>query len=584
MDFKELGLIPELVRAVSDLGFSTPMPIQTRAIPVLLDGRQDMVGLAQTGTGKTGAFGLPLLQRIDRSELKPQAVILCPTRELCMQITNDMKQYSRHLHGIHTVAVYGGASICEQMRRIKRGAQIIVATPGRLLDLLQRKAVNMEQVSVAVLDEADEMLNMGFKEDIGSILGTLPLQRLIWLFSATMPAGVGAIANKYLTDPVKITVGGKHRSPENIAHTCYTIMEKDRYAALKRILDFSPGIFGLVFCRTRTQTQETAAALMQDGYDADALHGDLSQAQRDHVMRKFRQGTIRILVATDVAARGLDVDDITHVIHYNLPDETEVYTHRSGRTARAGKHGASLALINVKEKYRIQLIENRCKIRFDWGKLPDGAAICKRQLLNQIDKLVDAKVNEADIADYLPAVYEALKGMDKEDLIKRFVAAEFSHFIDYYRHAGDINVKPRQKVTGTKKPKRPSKQHKKPAAGYAASKPERPAKNRLQGNNTQRFFINVGRLDKINAGAIVRLICDHSGIRSNMIGQIDLKREFSFFEIEQRAVGKVLQSIKTAKLDGRTVKVQPVVEDQRESRAIGNNQKQFKRRNRRAAA
>ncbi len=584
MDFQELGLNAELVRAVSDLGFSTPMPIQTKAIPVLLKGRQDVVGLAQTGTGKTGAFGLPLLQRVDRSVPKPQAVILCPTRELCIQITEDLKQFSRHLHGVHTVAVYGGASIVDQMRRIKRGAQIIVATPGRLIDLLQRKAVNMTKVSVAVLDEADEMLNMGFKEDIDRILDALPRQRRIWLFSATMPGGVAAIAARYLADPVRITAGGTQRSPRNIAHTCYTIREKDRYAALKRVLDFSPGIFGLVFCRTRKQTQSVAAALMQDGYDADALHGDLSQAQRDYVMRKFRQRTIRILVATDVAARGLDVDDITHVIHYNLPDETEVYTHRSGRTARAGKHGASLALVNMKEKYRIQLIERRCKIRFDWGQLPDGAAICKKQLLHQIDRLVETKVNDADIADYLPAVHAALGEIDKEELIKRFVSAEFSRFIDYYRHAGDINVKPRKKATGTKKPKTHLKPNKKYAAGNAAAKSKLPVTSRINGRKTQRFFINVGRLDKINAGAIVRLICDHSGIRSNKIGQIDLKREFSFFEVEQRVADKVRKSIKNARLDGRAVKIQAIIENKSSGRTAGNPPKKGKRRHRQAAA
>ncbi len=582
MDFKELGLNAELVRAVSALGFETPMPIQAKAIPLLLNGRQDFVGLAQTGTGKTGAFGLPLLQRIDRSVLKPQAVILCPTRELCIQITDDLKQFSRHMKGVHTVAVYGGASIVTQMRQIKRGAHIITATPGRLLDLLQRKAINMAQVSVAILDEADEMLNMGFKEDIDRILGALPQHRRIWLFSATMPAGVATIAARYLTDPVKITVGGKHSSPKNIAHTCYTIREKDRYAALKRILDYSPGIFGLVFCRTRKQTQEVAARLMQDGYDADALHGDLSQAQRDYVMQKFRRASIRILVATDVAARGLDVDDITHVIHYNLPDEVEVYTHRSGRTARAGKHGASLALINMKEKYRIKAIEKRCKIRFDFGKLPDGPAICKKQLLNQVGKLVETEVNEAEIADYLPAVYEALSGMDKEELIKRVVSSEFNRFLEYYRHAVDINVKSRKKgsaeVRATQS-KAYVKPRKKAAAGTGAAKLKPRGKSRIKGRKTQRFFINVGRLDKINAGAIVRLICDHSGIRSNMIGEIDLKREFSFFEVEQQAAGKVRQSVNNARLDGRAVKVQEVLKNKHSSHTVNS-----KRRHRHAAA
>lgn len=568
MDFKELGLNADLVRAVTALGFSAPMPIQEKAIPVLLDSRRDMVGLAQTGTGKTAAFGLPLLQGIDPSVSAPQAVILCPTRELCLQITADMGQFSTHLKGVHTVAVYGGASIVDQMRQIRRGAQIIAATPGRLIDLLRRKAVTMAQVSVAVLDEADEMLNMGFQEEIDQILDTLPRNRRIWLFSATMPSGVATIADRYLADPVKITVGGKHRSPKNIAHTCYTIREKDRYEALKRVLDFSPGIFGLVFCRTRKETQDVAAGLMQDGYDAEALHGDLSQAQRDYVMEKFRRTAVRILVATDVAARGIDVDDITHVIHYKLPDETELYTHRSGRTARAGKCGSSVALINVKEKYRIQAIEKRCRIRFDFGKLPGGPEICQKQLLSQIEKIVTARVDPADMADYLPAAYEALAGIDRDALIQRLVASEFKRFFERYRDAADINVTPR-KPAGT---------------GARTAKPKPPAKNRLQGRKTQRFFINIGRLDKINEGAIVRLICDRSGIRSNMIGQIDLKREFSFFEVEQRAAGRVHQSVKNARLDGRTVKIRPVVDKDRDDQTADRRDRPQKRRHHRAAA
>ncbi len=574
------------MQAVTELGFVTPMPIQEKAIPVLLEDRQDVVGLAQTGTGKTGAFGLPLLQRIDESIRQPQAVVLCPTRELCIQITKDIKQFSSHMAGLHTVAVYGGASIVTQMQQIKRGAHIIVATPGRLIDLLHRKVVKMAQVSVAVLDEADEMLNMGFKEEIDKILDTLPTQRRIWLFSATMPSGVAFIAKKYLTDPVNITVMGKHRSPMNIAHTCYTLREKDRYEALKRVLDFSPGIFGLVFCRTRKLTQEVAASLMKDGYDADALHGDLSQSQRDYVMGKFRSASVRILVATDVAARGLDVDDITHVIHYNLPDETEVYTHRSGRTARAGKCGASIALINMKEKYRVQLIEKRCKIRFDFGKLPVGKEICKKQLLSQIGKIVDAEVNDDDFADYLPAVYEALSGIDKEDLIKRFVSSEFTRFIEYYRHAGDINVKTEKTAgawtgakTGAKAgAKTGAKAGTRTGTKAGALKQKPSSRDRMKGKKTQRFFINVGRLDKINPGAIIRLVCDQSGIRSNMIGQIDLKREFSFFEVDAQAAGKVRQFVKNARIDGRAVKVREVVEKNSDSQSVGSHPRQNKRR------
>ena len=580
MDFQELGLNAELVRAVKALGFLTPMPIQEQAIPVLLGGRRDVVGSAQTGTGKTGAFGLPLLQLIDRSLPQPQALVLCPTRELCIQITNDIKQFSSYMEGVRTAAVYGGASIVAQIKQIKRGAQVIVATPGRLNDLLRRKAVNMGHVSVAVLDEADEMLNMGFKEDLDLILATLPQHRRIWLFSATMPSGVAAIAKKYLTDPVKINVSGKHQSPENIEHTCYTIQEKDRYEALKRILDFSPGIFGLVFCRTRKETQDVAARLMQDGYDSDALHGELSQAQRDSVMQRFRKASIRILVATDVAARGLDVNDITHVIHYNLPDEPEMYIHRSGRTARAGKHGSSIALINVKEKYRLQVIEKRLKIRFDFGKIPDGPGICKKQLLNQIEKIVDTKVNDADIAEYLPAAYEALRGIDKNELIKRFVSSEFNHFIDYYRHSGDINVKSLKTAgtgTGAANPKPRVKNNRKNSLKDSL-------KDSRKDRKAQRFFINIGRLDKINEGSIVQLICDHSDIRANMIGQINLKRSYSFFEVENRAAGMMLQSVKNAKFYGRDVTVREVFDKDPGINTGGSHKKHNKRRQHLAAA
>ena len=582
MEFQELGLNEQLLQAVTELGFVAPMPIQEKAIPVLLKDMQDVVGLAQTGTGKTGAFGLPLLQRINESIHQPQAVVLCPTRELCIQITNDIKQFSRHMAGVHTVAVYGGASIVTQMQQIKRGAHIIVATPGRLIDLLHRKVVKMAQVSVVVLDEADEMLNMGFKEEIDKILDTLPTERRIWLFSATMPSGVAFIAKKYLRNPVNITVMGKHRSPKNIAHTCYTLREKDRYEALKRVLDFAPGIFGLVFCRTRKLTQEVAASLMKDGYDADALHGDLSQSQRDYVMDKFRSATVRILVATDVAARGLDVDDITHVIHYNLPDETELYTHRSGRTARAGKCGESIALINMKEKYRVQLIEKRCKIQFDFGKLPVGKDICKKQLLSQIGKIVGATVNDDDFADYLPAVNEALSGIDKEELIKRFVSAEFTRFIEYYRHAGDINVNTGKAAgawTGDKSGVKTGAKAGTWADAKGGTAKQKPSiKNRMKGKKTQRFFINVGRLDKINPGAIIRLVCDQSGIRSSMIGQIDLKREFSFFEVEAQAAGKVRQFVKNARMDGRAVTVREVVEKDGDSQNADSPSPKFHKR------
>jgi ATP-dependent RNA helicase DeaD len=549
MNFKELGLKKELIKAVKELGFQTPMPIQENAIPILLSGERDFVGLAQTGTGKTAAFGLPLIQSVDMALPRPQGLVMCPTRELCMQITDDLKKFAVHMKGIHIVAVYGGASISNQVSQIKKGARIIVATPGRLLDLINRKAVKLSEVTHTILDEADEMLNMGFKEDIDSILEKIPENRRVWLFSATMPKGVVSIARNYLTNPVEVTVGGKISSPENMEHICYVIHEKDRYHGLKRIIDYTPDIFGLVFCRTRKETQAVAESLMQDGYQVEALHGDLSQAQRDYVMRRFRQRNVRILVATDVAARGLDVDDITHIIHYRLPDEVEIYTHRSGRTARAGKSGASIALINMKETRRVKEIEKKRNIKFEFGKLPNGRAICEKQLFGLVEKIVQTDVNHVEIADYLPAVYDALGGFDKDELIKRFVSAEFNRFLEYYRDAGDINVKTN-----------PGRESKKASVLKPVKK-----KNRLRGKKTERFFISVGRLDKINEGAIVRLVCDQTGIRSSMIGGIELNREFSFFEVEKSSAKKVRKGFNNAKLDGRSVQVQKVFKNKKQS-------------------
>ena len=546
MNFRTLGLNAALADAAADMGFETPTAIQARAIPALLSGERDFVGLAETGTGKTGAFGLPLIQRIHPSETRPQGIVICPTRELCLQITEDLKKFARHLGEIRIIAVYGGASISNQIRLLQKGPQIIVATPGRLLDLLNRKALSLSHVSCAVLDEADEMLNMGFKEDIDRILEQMPEDRNIWLFSATMADGVAAIARNYLTDPTEVRVGGRRQSPKGIRHTCYMIHEKHRYQGLKRLIDFTPEIFGLVFCRTRLEAQTVAETLMQDGYAAEALHGDLSQAQRDYVMRKFRQKALRILVATDVAARGLDVEDISHIIHYRLPDDAEIYTHRSGRTARAGKSGESIALINTRERQRIRDIEARRNIRFTFPKMPDGRAICEKQLFRQVEKIVRADVAGADIETYLPAVLAALDPFDKEELIKRFISAEFNRFNEYYRAAEDIHVDIES-----------------PKAGKAAAPKARTVKIRPKLKKTRRFFINTGRLDKINEKTITRLISSKSGIGSNMIGAIDLKREFSFFEVERSAAGKVRNSFENVVVDGRRVEVREAVREKK---------------------
>ncbi|MBI9076548.1 MAG: DEAD/DEAH box helicase [Desulfatibacillum sp.] len=557
MDFRTLGLRDELARAVESLGFDSPMPIQEKAIPYLLSGERDFVGLAQTGTGKTGAYGLPLIQAMDLQVSRPQAIILCPTRELCLQITGDLKNFAKYMEEIRVVAVYGGADIAKQIRTVKNGVQIIVATPGRLLDLMNRKVVKPSQVTHAILDEADEMLNMGFQQDIDTILAALPPSRQTWLFSATMPRGVAAIARTYLRDPVEVTVGGRNQSSRDISHSCYTIQEKNRYPALKRILDFCPDMFGLVFCRTRRDTQNIAEALVADGYNAEALHGDLSQPQRDQVMGKFRRKAVQVLVATDVAARGLDVDDITHVIHYTLPDDQESYTHRSGRTARAGKQGQSMALITPRDKYRIHALEKRGNIKFRFDSLPQGRDICEKQITCMAEKIAKIEVREEDIAQYMPAIFEAFDGLDREDIIKRMVSTEFTRMLDYYRNAGDINASSMPKNQGNYE-KKGGYERKSGPSSYQQrdkySKTSKP-KARLRGKKTQRFFINRGRLDKVNEGTIVRLICDNSGIKSHSIGQIDLNREFSFFEVEQSLAPRILRSLSNATLDGKALQI-----------------------------
>jgi ATP-dependent RNA helicase DeaD len=507
---------------------------------VLLEGQRDFVGLASTGTGKTAAFGLPLLERIDPDAELPQGVVLAPTRELCMQIADDLRSFAAHRKGVRIAAVYGGANITTQIRELKHGAQIIVATPGRLLDLMKRRAARLEGISVVILDEADEMLNMGFKDELDAILSKAPEKRLTWLFSATMAKGVERIAATYQHDPVVVSVGGRNEAAANIEHCCFMIHEKDRYPALKRILDYLPEIYGLVFCRTRAETQQVAEKLMADGYQAEALHGDLSQAQRDQVMRRFRQRTVRVLVATDVAARGIDVDDITHVIHYRLSDEVQAYTHRSGRTARAGKSGVSIALINMHERRRINELERRNNIRIRLEKIPDARAICENQLLALIHRVVECEVNEEEIRDYLPPAYEALCHLDKKEIIRRFVAAEFNHFLDYYRDAGDINAK-----SSPPREPRPNRQRTDNAK----------RSRRMQAYDTKRFSINVGRVHKINAGAIVRLVCENCKLPSNQIGAIDLGRESSFFEVSKESAGAVREGMQNLRLDGRKVSI-----------------------------
>lgn len=436
--FEELGVSPEIRKAIEEMGYENPMPVQEEVIPYLLGNGNDVVALAQTGTGKTAAFGLPLIQKIDVEKRVPQALVLCPTRELCLQIAGDLTDYSKYITDLKILPVYGGSSIDSQIRSLKRGVHIIVATPGRLIDLMERKVAHLETIRDVVMDEADEMLNMGFTDSINAILENVPQDRNTLMFSATMSPEISRIAKSYLHDPKEITIGTKNEGSKNVNHVAYIVHAKDKYLALKRIVDFYPQIYGIIFCRTRKETQEIADKLIQDGYNADSLHGELSQAQRDLVMQKFRQRHLQLLVATDVAARGLDVNDLTHVINYGLPDDTESYTHRSGRTGRAGKTGISIAIINLREKGRMRDIEYIIKKKFEVSVLPSGKEICEQQLIKVIDDIEKVKVDEEEIATFLPGIYRKLDWLDKEDLIKRVVSLEFNRFLDYYKNAPEI--------------------------------------------------------------------------------------------------------------------------------------------------
>lgn len=528
--FETLGLSGDIVEAVHKLGFETPTPVQLKAIPLLLEGGQDVVALAQTGTGKTAAFGLPLIQLIDESEKTTRALVLAPTRELCMQIASDFENFSRAVKRLNIVAVYGGASITDQIKKIKRGAQIIVATPGRLMDLLGRRVVDLQEIRYLVLDEADEMLNMGFKEDIDEILSQTSKHKRVWLFSATMPAEVRRIANTYMERPVELTVGEKNQGNQNILHQYMVVDEKDRYLALKRIVDYNLEIFGVIFCRTKVDTQRVAEHLIKDGYNADALHGDLTQQQRDRVMRNFKSKALQLLVATDVAARGIDVNNITHVIHMNMPDEIEFYTHRSGRTARAGKTGVSIALIAKRELQKIRQIEKMIKTSFERILVPTGQEVCEKRVLNIVHRLREVSLAENEIAHFLPAVNEAMQDLSKEEIIKRFTALEFNHFLDYYRGAPDLNK--------TDKTDRYEKSH---------------ADNVVSGD---RLFINLGKMDGLDAGKLLGMICDRSGISREHVGRIDLKGAYSFFEVDQGVTDTVRGCLHGFEFKGRVVRIE----------------------------
>jgi ATP-dependent RNA helicase DeaD len=537
--FSELGIRPEILAAITELGFETPTPVQEKAIPHLLTSEQDVVALAQTGTGKTAAFGIPLLHAIDPNVRAVQALVLAPTRELCVQITRDFENFSKHMTGVKCVPVYGGANIREQMRGIQRGANVVVATPGRLIDLIDRKAIDLSGVRVAVLDEADEMLNMGFQEDLTTILETTPKEKRTWLFSATMSGEVRRIAKNYMRAFEELSVGRANAAATTIEHKYSVVMMRDRYLALKRFVDAEPDLFAIVFCRTKQETQELAEDLTKDGYNADAIHGDLSQQQRDRVMERYRSKSLQMLVATDVAARGIDVSNVSHVIHFDLPGEVESYTHRSGRTGRAGKTGISLSIIGSKDVHKIRNLERQLKTHFAFTRVPGGAEICERQLLTLIQKIKEVEVDEEGIERFMSAVQLDLAGFDREELIKRVVSLEFNRFLEQYREARDLNVDLARKDHNPRERTR-----------------EKTEFSRSGGDaNMRSMFINLGSADGFDKGKMLGYLCGITGLTNQHIGRITMKDMYSFVDIEAAHFDEVLGHFRAANYKGRKIRV-----------------------------
>jgi ATP-dependent RNA helicase DeaD len=524
--FDQLGLQENILKAIKELGFETPMPVQEAVIPRIIENSTDIVALAQTGTGKTAAFGLPLLQLIDPDNKKTQALILSPTRELCMQIASDLNSYSKYMPNIKVTAIYGGASIEAQAKQLRAGTQIIAATPGRMLDMIMRKYADLSEVQFLVLDEADEMLDMGFEEDVQSIIESTPKDRHTFLFSATMPTDVEKIARRYMKNPETISMGQRNIGATNVKHIYYLTHARDRYTVLKRVADFHPEMYAIVFCRTRQETQEISDSLIRDGYSADALHGDLSQSQRDHVMKKFRDKHLNMLVATDVAARGIDVSDLTHVINYQLPDDTDNYIHRSGRTGRAGKDGISISIINMKEKGRIKMLERQIGKPFSAGKIPSGRQVCEKQLYHLIDRMENINVIEDEINDFLPVIYKKLDWMSKEEIIKRFVSVEFNSFLEYYRDAKDLNVDE-----------------------------SRERSDRAEGGSFTRIFMSIGRKDGLLPPKLLGLINEFTQNRDLRVGRIELGDTFTFVEIDTKFVPLFMESFKDRTLNDRPIRV-----------------------------
>jgi len=532
MTFEETGLQPEIIAAVTDQGFTQPTEVQEKAIPYILETSKDLIALAQTGTGKTAAFGLPLIQKIDLYSKDTQVLVLSPTRELAIQITKDLNSYAKYMKGLKITPVYGGTSITTQITALRKGSQIVVGTPGRILDLIKRKVLKLKNVNFLVLDEADEMLNMGFQEDLDRILAETPQEKQTLLFSATMPKEIARITKKYMRDAQEITIGQKNKGADKVTHHYYVVHARDRFSALKRIIDIHPNIYGIIFCRTRRECNEISKKLIKESYNADVIHGDLSQAQRDHVMDQFREKTVQLLVATDVAARGLDVNDLTHVINYELPDELEVYIHRSGRTGRAGKSGMSLSILHTRELYKVKQLERMSGKSFERKMIPTGREICEKQLYKLVDKVEKVKVDEQQIASYMPVIFEKLSWLERDELIKHFISVEFNRFLKYYRNAPDLNVQAgRQKLERTGETSR----------------------DRRDGRGFARFYVNIGKKHGLTAARFIGLVNDILPRRRAKIGKIEILDKISFIEVENRLQKELISGANKALFDNKSV-------------------------------
>ena len=569
--FSEIGINEQLVKAVTELGYTHATEIQERSIPVLISGTKDFIGLAQTGTGKTAAFGLPLLQLINTADKFPQALVVCPTRELCMQIVNEMNLFKKHISGLQVLAVYGGTSIGMQIKDLKRGVQVVVATPGRLIDLIERKAINLEKIQYVVLDEADEMLNMGFQDDIEFILKNTPNRESIWLFSATMPAEIRKVSKRYMKEPVEVTIGKVNATNKSIDHQYYLTSAQHRYETLKRIIDFNPGIYGIIFTRTKADAQDVAQRLTREGYDIDAIHGDLTQQQRDRVMGQFREKSLQLLIATDVAARGIDVKGITHVINFELPDDVEVYTHRSGRTGRAGSQGICISIVHARESYRLRQIENINKCTFHKLDIPSGKDVCRKQFFHVMDKLMSTDVSHGDYETYVPMLAEKFADMTKEEILKRVAALEFNRFLSYYENAQDLNLRTADK--GRREPMQQQDRNRDRGRqefggadrgrtrsndrGMERSSSDRSSSDRGSRGATgyTRLFVNLGTKDGFYKASFLQFILDMSDLRKEALGKIDMRDMNSWVEIESGAAKQMINAVDGKNYKGRRIRM-----------------------------